>query len=170
MTPATNQSSDLISTRVSYVLCSRAGGQGRGRPRTEGMPENEGELWDLLPLLAEFQESSLAGVFVEEVGNVGHGAAVVFGDVIMGRLLGVGGELVADRVVGVGGETTEVLLLLDRGGGGGGGLLLLGMGVVSTRLLVHPRLLRALGRELVVSVDVRRGHHHGRYLLRMDMR
>lgn len=87
----------------------------------------------------------------------------------MGRFLGMGGDLVANRVVGVGSEATKVLLL-DSGGGGGGGLLLLRMGVMSAGLLVHPRLLCALGRELVVSVDVRRGHHHGRYLLRREGR
>lgn len=61
-------------------------------------------------------------------------------------------------------QTAKVLLLLNSGGGGSGNLLLLllGMRMMRAGLLVHPGRLGALGIELVVSVDVRRGHHVGR--------
>lgn len=137
------------------------------------MPQDEGQLGNLLALLAQLEESGLAGVLVEQIGNIGHGAAVVLGDVVVGSILGVGGDLAAaDGRVAASSEAAEVLLLLDHGGGGGGCgglLLLLRMGMVGGGLLVHPRLVSALGRELVVSVDVRRGHHLGRCVLRREV-
>lgn len=124
--------------------------------RTKRVPQDEGKLWDLLALFAELQQGSLARVLVEQVGDVGHGAAVVLGYVVVAAILGMGGEVVG---VGMGaGDAVVVLLLGDRGGGGSG--LLLGMLVVRG-LLVHPRRV-GLRVELVMSVDVRRGHHLGR--------
>lgn len=78
----------------------------------------------------------------------------------MTGILSMSGE-VPDVAVRIG-EAVEVLLLLDSRHGGGG--LLLGMLMVGG-LLVHPGRV-PLGVELVVSVDVRRGHHHGRALRR----
>lgn len=69
-------------------------------------------------------------------------------------------------------QTAKVLLLLNSGGGGSGNLLLLllllGMRMMRAGLLVHPGRLGALGIELVVSVDVRRGHHVGRDFSRSE--
>lgn len=67
-------------------------------------------------------------------------------------------------------QTAKVLLLLNSGGGGSGNLLLLllGMGMMRAGLLVHPGRLGALRVELVMSVDVRRGHHVGRDFSRSE--
>lgn len=152
-----------------------------GAKHTERVPQDEGQLRNLLALLAELEEGGLAGALVEQVGNVGHGASVVFRDVLMAVVLIVGGILVAGRVgMIVGGETAIVLLLLllllSLLG-----LLLLGLlllllllSLLDSRhaaallrvvllmagLLDHPRRL-GLVAELVVSVGMRRGHHAG---------
>lgn len=47
----------------------------------EGMPQDQRELGDLFPLLAELKEGLLARVLVEQVGDVLHGATVVLGHV-----------------------------------------------------------------------------------------
>lgn len=67
-------------------------------------------------------------------------------------------------------QTAKVLLLLNGGGGSSGNLLLLllGMRMMRAGLLVHPGRLGALGIELMVSVDVRRGHHVGRDFSRSE--
>jgi hypothetical protein len=61
-------------------------------------------------------------------------------------------------------KAVEVLLLLLDSRGSRGSyllLLLLSVGMMRARLLVHPSRIAALRVELVVSVDVRRGHHFG---------
>ncbi len=51
----------------------------KGKPSypTKRVPQNQGQLWDLLPLLGELQQCGLARVLVEEIGNVLQGPAVV---------------------------------------------------------------------------------------------
>lgn len=131
------------------------------------MPQDQSQLRDLLALLAELQQGSLPGVLVQQVGDVGQGAAIVLGDGVVDAagagILGtsaVGGRVEGvDVTVGVGaGEAIVVLLLGGRGGGCGG---LLGVVLLVAGLLVHPGRV-GLWVVLVVSVDVRIGHHLGR--------
>lgn len=77
----------------------------------EGVPQDQGKLRDLFPLLAELQESLLARVLVEEIGDVLHGATVVLrhvgvigATVLVNRVEGVG-------MVGSGRDAVEVSLL-----------------------------------------------------------
>lgn len=48
--------------------------------RTKRMPQDQGKLGHLFSLLAELQKGLLAGVLVEQVGDVGQGPAVILGD------------------------------------------------------------------------------------------
>jgi hypothetical protein len=50
----------------------------KGAAATERMPKYKRELRYLFPLLAQFQQRGFAGVLVEKVGYIGHGAAIVF--------------------------------------------------------------------------------------------
>ena len=98
------------------------------------MPEDKGQLWDLLPFLAKLEEGGLARVLTEEIGDVVEGATVILGDVLEARVLGMSGggggsssvgssgngHVAGSIAVGVG-ETGKMLLL----SGGEGGLLLL---------------------------------------------
>lgn len=97
------------------------------------MPQNQGELRDLFALLAKFQKSLLACIFVEQFGYVGHGPAVVLrhiGVVTRGVLVdGIQSVGMIGRVR----DTVELGSLV--GSGGGGGLLLY---LVVMCLLVHP--------------------------------
>lgn len=63
----------------------------------EGVPQDQGKLRDLFPLLAELQESLLARVLVEKICDILHGATVVLGHV---RVLGA--SILVDRIQGVG--------------------------------------------------------------------
>ena len=141
----------------------RAAPRGAETRRTERMPQDQGELGHLLPLLAQLQQGGLARVLVEQVGDVLQRAAVVLGHRGLERVvLGVGLGQGAETVVGAG-EAVVVLLLSDTGGGGGG------LGVVLVRrLLVHPGRL-GLGI-LVVAVEVRIRHHFGDRPLGADER
>jgi hypothetical protein len=122
------------------------------------MPQDQGQLGNLLSFLTKLQQSSFPSVLVEEIGNEGHGASVVLRNVIMVGILTVASHLTRAS------KTVEMLLLLSGGGGCRSDLLLLllSMGMMRTLLLVHPGGITTLGIELVVSVDVRRGHHVGR--------
>lgn len=53
----------------------------KGGHDAKRMPQDQGELGDLLPLLTELEEGLLARVLVEQVGNVLHGATVILGHV-----------------------------------------------------------------------------------------
>src|SRR3569833_641457 len=138
--------------RRSYETRRRA----RGRKRTKRVPQDQCQLGDLLSLLAELEEGGLARVLVEQVGDVAHGAAVVFRDGLQVAILGVGGGQGAGGIVRAR-DAAIVLLLGSRGGGGGGGGLL-GVVLMRGRLRVHPGR-RGLGRVLVVTVQVRVLHH-----------
>lgn len=63
------------------------------------MPQDESKLGHLLALLAELQQRRLTGIFVQEVGNVRHGAAIILGNVLVAGFLAVRG---AAHVAGVG--------------------------------------------------------------------
>jgi hypothetical protein len=118
----------------------------------------------LLALLTELQQSCLASVLVEKIGYKCHGTSVILRDVVVIGILTVTRHLAcASKAVEVLLLLLLLLLLLDGGGSSGGDLLLLllGMGMMRALLLVHPSRVAAL-RELMVSVDVRRGHHVGR--------
>lgn len=104
----------------------------RSSGHTKGVPQDQGELGDLFSLLAEFQKGLLTGVLVQQIGNVGHGAAVILGHVGV-----VGSRVLMDSIEGIGMtgrgcDPVEVSLL----GGGGGSSSLLGM--VLMALLMHP--------------------------------
>lgn len=102
------------------------------------MPEDQGELGDLFPLLTQLEKRSLTRVLVQEVGDILHGTAVVLGD-ILGEtgFLSVGRGQSANRVVS---SRYPVIVLLLRSIGGGSGGLGLGLGMVLMGgLLVHPR-------------------------------
>lgn len=123
------------------------------------MPQDQGQLGNLLSFLAELQQGSLPSVLVEKIGNKGHGASVVLRNVVVVCILTVALHLTrASKAVEV------LLLLLDSGCSCRSDLLLLllSVGMMRARLLVHPSRIAALRVELVVSVDVRRGHHIGR--------
>lgn len=121
------------------------------------MPENQSQLGDLLALLAQLKQGRLASAFVQEISDVSHGAAVVFGNVLMVRILTVGGGQGSNRGVRAG-EAVIVLLLGGRSGGSGGSLLSM---LMVSGLLVHPRRIR-LGIVLMMPVNVRCRHHLGR--------
>lgn len=120
--------------------------------RTKRVPQDQGKLRNLLALLAQLQKGLFAGALVQQIGNVGHGAAVVLGHVGI-----VGGRILVDGVEGVrmasgGGDTVEVSLL---GSGGCSGSLL---GMLMMRLLVHPGrgFLRIV---MLAAVHGMVGHH-----------
>lgn len=116
------------------------------------MPQDQGELRNLLALLAQFQEGLLAGILVQQVGDVSHCAAIVLGHVgvIGSRVLVDGIERI--RMAGRGGDAVEVSLL----GGGRSSSSLLGMLVMG--LLVHPggSFLRVV---MLAAVHGVVGHH-----------
>lgn len=68
----------------------------QGGHDAKGMPQDQGELRDLFPLLAELKKGLLARVLVEQVCNVLHGAAVVLGHVRV-----VCGGILVDRIQGI---------------------------------------------------------------------
>lgn len=55
--------------------------------RTKRMPQDQCQLWHLLPLLAQFQKRSFPRVLIQEIGDVGHCAPVLFGDVFVASSL-----------------------------------------------------------------------------------
>src|SRR4051812_11125367 len=79
---------------------------------TKRVPQDQGQLGDLLSLLAKFQEGRLARALVEQIGYVLQGPAVVFRDGLDGRLLHVAGIERVDVAVGTG-KAAVVLLLGD---------------------------------------------------------
>lgn len=115
------------------------------------MPQDQGELGDLFSLLAELQESLLTGIFIQEIGNVGHGAAVVLGHVrvVGSRILMDGIESVG--MTGRGCDPVEVSLL----GGSSSSSSLLGM--VLMALLMHPG--GGFLRIVMLAVHGVVGHH-----------
>ena len=121
---------------------------------TERVPQNQRELGNLFSLFTELQERALARVLVQEIGNVLQRPAVVLGHGrLEGIVLGMGLGHDAGGIVRAG-NAIVVLLLSDVGSSGRS------LGVVLVRrLLVHPG--RVGLRILVVSVDVRIGHHLG---------
>lgn len=116
------------------------------------MPQDQGELRHLLALFTQLQESLLASVLVQQIGNVRHGATIVL------RHVGVIGcgvlmhSIEGIRMTGGGGNTVEVRLL---GGGSSGGSLL---SMLVMRLLVHPSrgFLRVV---MLAAVHGMVGHH-----------
>jgi hypothetical protein len=117
------------------------------------MPQNQGKLGNLLPLLAQLEQSGLARILVQEVGNVLQSATVVlrhgrFDRVVLGM---AGGE----RIVGMTTAQAAVVLLLGHGGGSSGGL---GMMLVRG-LRVHPSRVGLW--ILVMAEDVWVWHHFG---------
>ena len=118
------------------------------------MPQNQGQLGNLLSFLAKLQERALARVLVQQVGDVLQRPTVVLGHGrLESTLLGMGLGQDASGVVGAG-NAVVVLLLGDIGSGGSS------LGVVLVRrLLMHPGRV-GLG-VLVVAVDVWIGHHLG---------
>ena len=123
------------------------------------MPEDEGELRNLLSLLAELKKSRLPCVLVEQIGNVSHRPTILLRDVVRrgsgSGILAVPGSEVVHIGVGTG-QAVVVLLLLLLGSSGG----LMGMLMMASSLLMHPGRV-ALWVELVVPIEVRRGHHLG---------
>ena len=126
------------------------------------MPEDEGQLWDLLPLLTEFKQSRLPRILIEQIGNVRHRPAILLRHVAVRRSSRRSGILAvattSAEVVDVGQAAVMLLLLLVllMVAPTTAGLLLLVL------LLVHPGRVAALLRvELMVPVEVRRGHHLG---------
>lgn len=120
------------------------------------MPQDQGELWDLLTLLAELEEGLLAGVLVEQVGNVLHGATVVLGHigVVCGSVLVGSVQSICMGRRGVDAIVVGLLGVLD---GGGGGSLLLSLSMLVVRLgRVHPGSV--LG-EVLMAVHGVVGHH-----------
>jgi hypothetical protein len=121
---------------------------------TKRVPQDQGQLWNLFPLLAELQQRGFPGILVEEVGNVLEGTPVVLGyRCLQSIVLRVGRCEVVHVVDGAG--DTVVVLLLGHVGGGGGGLCM----VLVRILLVHPGRIGLW--ILMVSVDVRVWHHFG---------
>lgn len=119
----------------------------------KGVPQDQRELRDLLPLLAELKEGLLARVLVEQVGNVLHSATVVLGHVGV-----VCRGVLVDRIQGVrmvrGGVDATIVGLL---GGGGGGCCLLSLGMLVVGLgRVHPR---SVLWEVLMAVHGVVGHH-----------
>lgn len=106
--------------------------------RTEGVPQDQGKLWDLLSLLAEFQQSLFTRSLAQEVGDIAHSATVVLGHVwvLGGGVLVNGAEDI--RVVWVGGHAA----VMGLGGSSGDSLLLsmlvVGLLLLNLLLLLHP--------------------------------
>lgn len=117
------------------------------------MPQDQGELRDLFPLLAELKKGLLARVLVEQVCNVLHGATVVLGHVRV-----VCGGILVDRIQGIRmvrrGVDATVMGLLG-GGGSSSSLLSLGMLVVGLGR-VHPG---SVLWEVLMAVHGVVGHH-----------
>lgn len=100
--------------------------------RTERMPDDEGELGNLLALLAEFHKGSFASVGIEKLGHPKEDFAIVFSVYPfetttccvrargIGRSLALipGGSNSSSRVVS-GHDDTIVVLLVRYGGSGG---------------------------------------------------
>lgn len=77
------------------------------------MPEDESQLRNLLPLLAQLQQGSLSGVFVEEVGDVGHCSPIFLRDVVVAAgILTVGYGHVAGGGMAATRQAAEMLVLL----------------------------------------------------------
>ena len=129
---------------------------------TKRVPEDESEFWNLLPLLTKFEKSRLPCIFVEQISNVRHSSTILFGDIVRrssgSGILAVPGADVVHIGVGVGQAVVVLLLLLLLLLGDSGGLMSVLM--VASSLLMHPGRV-TLGVELVVPIDVRRGHHFG---------
>ena len=137
-------------TRIDACHAKR---QETGDGRTERVPQDQSQLGNLLALLAQLQQSSLASVLVQEVGDVLQGAPVLLGNVQRGvRAMSLGQG--ANAVVGA--SETIVVLLLGDGSSCGGSLGMVGM----RRLRIVPG--RVGLRVLVVAVDgVGIWHHLG---------
>lgn len=140
---------------MAFAWYGAAGGQGR----TERVPQDQSKLRNLLALLAQLQESLLAGVFTQQIRNVAHGAAVVLGHVWV-----LGGGVLVDGIEAAGviriGSHGAVMLL-----GSSGGSLLLSMLVV--RLLLLDLLLLHPGRgflRIVVLAAIHGGGMVGHHL------
>lgn len=122
-------------------------GEAREIDPTERVPEYEGKLRHLLPLLAQLQKRRLAGVLVQKVRYVGHRAAIVLRDQgFVVPIVSVAAGKTADRAV-QGGDTVVVLLLRRRRARAL--VLLRGLNPGSVRVRV----------ELVVPVEVGARHH-----------
>lgn len=118
------------------------------------MPQDQGELRNLLALFTQFQKGLLAGVLVQQIGNIRHSTAVVLGHVwVIGCGVLVDG-IEGIRMTGGSGDAVEVSLL----SGGGSSSSLLSMLVM--RLLVHPGrgFLRVV---MLAAVHGMVGHHLG---------
>jgi len=103
------------------------------------MPEDQRQLWDLLPLFAELQQGSLACVLVQQISDVLKGPAVVFGDGLERGVLSVGLRQGIDVIVSTC-DAIIMLLLLNYVGSGGSssGLSMVLLLLVVGGLLVHP--------------------------------
>jgi hypothetical protein len=127
------------------------------------VPQDECKLRNLLTLLAKLKQCSFAGILIQEVGNIRHCAAIVLGNVL------VAAPVLPTHVAGIGlvrrqAAIVLLLLLLLRLA-----LLLLLSGCSAALLrvmllLMHPGRVAAaastaLVAKLVMSVDMRRGHH-----------
>lgn len=127
-----------------------------GTTLTKRVPQNEGELWNLFPLLTQLKKSCLSGALVQQVGNKGHGAPIVLGYVLVTSFLSMhscqGSRIVVVRKAAV------VLLLRSRCCSCSCSRLL--SVLVMGWLLVHPRTAVAWSAELEVAI-VRTRHHFG---------
>lgn len=126
----------------------------QGGHDTKGVPQDQGKLRDLLPLLAELEESLLARVLVEKICDVLHGATVVLGHIGV-----LGAAILMDSIEGVGvvggGRDAVVVSLLGGCGGGGGSSLL---GVLVVVLGMHPGR-RLLGIMVLPTIHGVIRHH-----------
>ena len=93
---------------------------GTDKRPTEGVPQDQGQLRDLLALLAELEQGLLPGGGTEQLGNPLDGAAVVLGElrVVGGQQAGLllGGDHGGRGRVGIAqsGKAAEVLLVGGR--------------------------------------------------------
>lgn len=119
------------------------------------MPENQSQLWDLLSLLAQLQESALASLLVQELSDPDQHPPILLGDIVHhSTIVSLTWQKVWDLRSIVGGLKSSIVGGL-RGGGCGLGLgLLVGL-LLLVIVLVHPRRLavtEVLVREHVGSL------------------
>ncbi len=130
----------------------------QGGHDAERVPQYEGEFWDLLALLAQFQQSSLSGVLVEEVGNVCQRPAIIlrYGAFALDVVLGV----VRIDTVAVGRKAVVVALVssICRGGSSSLSVLLMRMLLLLLLLLLllHPG---RVSMAICMAIEVWVGHH-----------